>query len=46
MKDAVQGGIQRGEERWLSVLSANDRRLFLRALQEMTRVRDDPRVRE
>src|SRR6476620_12486264 len=44
VKDAVQERIQRGEERWLSVLSANDRRLFLRALQEMTRVRHDPRV--
>src|SRR6476469_2555949 len=44
VKDAVQEAIQRGEERWLSVLSANDRRLFLRALQEMTRVRHDPRV--
>jgi DNA-binding MarR family transcriptional regulator len=46
VKDAVQAGIQRGEERWLSVLSATDRRVFLRALQEMTVVRADPRVEE
>ena len=46
LKDAVQEGIQRGEERWLSVLSADERRVFLRALQEMTRVVDTPRVEE
>lgn len=36
VKDAAQADIQRGEERWLSVLSAGDRRVFLRALAEMT----------
>jgi hypothetical protein len=46
LKSAVQEGIQRGEERWLSVLSADERRVFLRALQEMTRVVDTPRVEE
>lgn len=42
LKDAVQMEIQRGEERWLSVLSAAERRAFLRALHEMTRVDGDP----
>jgi DNA-binding MarR family transcriptional regulator len=46
VKDRVQASIQRGEERWLSVLSADERRLLLRALQEMTHVRDSPRVEE
>jgi DNA-binding MarR family transcriptional regulator len=46
VKDKVQAGIQRGEERWLAVLSAEERRVLLRALQEMTRVRDSPRVEE
>jgi DNA-binding MarR family transcriptional regulator len=46
VKDRVQAGIQRGEERWLSVLSADERRGFLRALQEMTRIRDNPKVEE
>ena len=46
MKDQVQAAIQTGEERWLSVLSAAERRLFLRALQEMTRIRDNPKVEE
>ncbi|MCV7240530.1 MarR family winged helix-turn-helix transcriptional regulator [Mycolicibacterium celeriflavum] len=41
-KDAVQAEIQRGEERWLSVLSAAERRTFLRALQEMTRADGNP----
>lgn len=36
VKDAAQADIQRGEERWLSVLSDDDRRVFLRALAEMT----------
>ncbi|MGV0643659.1 MarR family winged helix-turn-helix transcriptional regulator [Mycolicibacterium sp. XJ879] len=36
VKDAAQADIQRGEEQWLSVLSAGDRRVFLRALAEMT----------
>jgi len=44
VKGRVQAAIQRGEERWLSVLSAAERRLFLRALQEMTRIRDNPKV--
>lgn len=42
VKDAVQKDIQRGEERWLSVLSADERRVFLNALQNITRVRDTP----
>ena len=46
LKDAVQEGIQRGEERWLSVLSADERRVFVRALQEMTRVVGTPEVEE
>jgi DNA-binding MarR family transcriptional regulator len=46
VKDRVQADIQRGEERWLSVLSADERRGFLRALQEMTRIRDNPKVEE
>lgn len=46
LKDAVQDEIQRGEERYLSVLSATERRVFLRAVQEMTRVEDAPRVEE
>jgi DNA-binding MarR family transcriptional regulator len=36
VKDAVQEDIQRGEERWLGTLSANDRRVFLRVLGELT----------
>ena len=35
VKDAVQEEIQRGEERWLGSLSANDRRVFLRVLGEL-----------
>ncbi|BBZ20326.1 MarR family winged helix-turn-helix transcriptional regulator [Mycolicibacterium gadium] len=42
VKDAVQNDIQRGEERWLSVLSADERRVFLNALHNITRVRDTP----
>lgn len=42
LKDAVQAQIQRGEERWLSVLPAAERRVFLRALHEMTRVDGNP----
>lgn len=42
VKDAVQNDIQRGEERWLSVLSADERRVFLNALHDITRVRDTP----
>jgi DNA-binding MarR family transcriptional regulator len=36
VKDAVQSEIQRGEERWLGELSAEERRIFLRALGRMT----------
>ena len=42
VKDAVQNDIQRGEERWLSVLSADERRVFLNALHDITRVRETP----
>ena len=42
LKDSVQDEIQRGEERYLSVLSASERRVFLRALHEMTHVDDTP----
>lgn len=42
VKDTVQDEIQRGEERWLSVLSPSERRVFLTALQEMTRVDGTP----
>lgn len=46
VKDKVQAGIQRGEERWLGVLSADERRVFLRAMHNMTRTGDSPRVEE
>ena len=36
IKNAVQAEIQRGEERWLSQLSATDRSVFLRVLQQLT----------
>jgi DNA-binding MarR family transcriptional regulator len=36
VKDAVQTTIQRGEERWLGTLSATDRAVFLRVLQELS----------
>ena len=36
VKDAVQEEIQRGEERWLSTLSATDRRVFLRVLADLS----------
>jgi DNA-binding MarR family transcriptional regulator len=36
IKDAAQVDIQRGEERWLGQLSANDRSVFLRVLRELT----------
>ena len=36
VKDAVQEEIQRGEERWLSALSAADRRVFLRVLADLS----------
>ncbi|MBW0013560.1 MarR family transcriptional regulator [Mycobacterium sp.] len=35
VKDAAQEDIQRGEERWLGRLSADDRRLFLRVLRQL-----------
>jgi DNA-binding MarR family transcriptional regulator len=38
VKDAVQAEIQRGEERWLSELTAQEREVFLRALERMNRV--------
>ncbi|MBV8789713.1 MAG: MarR family transcriptional regulator [Mycobacterium sp.] len=41
VKDAVQTAIQRGEERWLSTLSADDRRVFLRVLVQLTQS-DEP----
>ena len=37
VKDAVQGEIQSGEERWLGELSADERRTFLRVLERLTR---------
>src|SRR4051812_21664886 len=37
LKNAVQDDIQHGEERWLGELTAEERRVFLRALQRMTR---------
>ncbi len=40
-KDAAQNAIQRGEERWLQRLSADDRRVFLRALQQLASRSDD-----
>lgn len=36
VKDAAQEEIQQGEERWLGVLSAPDRRAFLRILQQLS----------
>jgi DNA-binding MarR family transcriptional regulator len=41
VKDAVQTAIQRGEERWLSTLSPDDRRAFLRVLVQLTQS-DEP----
>jgi DNA-binding MarR family transcriptional regulator len=38
VKDAVQADIHRGEERWLSALTAQEREVFLRALERMSRV--------
>jgi DNA-binding MarR family transcriptional regulator len=37
VKDAVQAEIQRGEERWLADLSADERRVFLKVLRRLTR---------
>jgi DNA-binding MarR family transcriptional regulator len=36
VKDATQAAIQRGEERWLGTLSATDRAVFLRVLEELS----------
>ena len=36
VKDAVQAEIQSGEERWLGTLSATDRAVFLRVLQQLS----------
>jgi DNA-binding MarR family transcriptional regulator len=36
IKNAAQVDIQRGEERWLGQLSANDRSVFLRVLQQLS----------
>ena len=36
VKDETQAAIQRGEERWLGTLSATDRAVFLRVLQELS----------
>ena len=38
VKNAVQVDIQRGEERWLSELTAHERGVFLRALERMRRL--------
>lgn len=35
VKDAAQADIQRGEERWLGQLSADERRVFLRVLRRL-----------
>jgi DNA-binding MarR family transcriptional regulator len=37
IKDVVQADIQRGEERWLGELSADERRVFLKVLRRLTR---------
>jgi DNA-binding MarR family transcriptional regulator len=36
IKDTVQVNIQRGEERWLGQLSAHERDIFLRALNQLS----------
>jgi DNA-binding MarR family transcriptional regulator len=36
IKNAAQADIQRGEEQWLARLSAGDRTVFLRVLQQLT----------
>lgn len=36
VKDAAQSAIQRGEERWLSKLSADDRAAFVRILRTLS----------
>jgi DNA-binding MarR family transcriptional regulator len=42
IKDAVQAAIQRNEDRWLHALAAEDRRIFLRVLQQLTQERERP----
>jgi DNA-binding MarR family transcriptional regulator len=37
VKEATQAEIQRGEERWLGTLSATDRAVFLRVLQQLSK---------
>ena len=37
VKNTVQSDIQRGEERWLAELSAEERTVFLRVLERLTR---------
>jgi DNA-binding MarR family transcriptional regulator len=37
IKDTVQADIQRGEERWLRELEADERRVFLKVLRRLTR---------
>ena len=37
VKDAAQSEIQRGEGRWLGELTAEERRMFLRVLERLTR---------
>lgn len=44
VKNAAQTQIQRGEERWLGVLNAEERRVFLRALRRMAAGQNDDRA--
>jgi DNA-binding MarR family transcriptional regulator len=37
VKDTAQAEIQQGEERWLGELTADERRVFLRVLERLTR---------
>ncbi|MGH3557442.1 MAG: MarR family winged helix-turn-helix transcriptional regulator [Mycobacterium sp.] len=46
VKDAVQTAIQRGEERWLGKLSADDRDAFLCALHRLTQNQDERASRD
>jgi DNA-binding MarR family transcriptional regulator len=41
IKDAVQADIQRGEEQWLGQVSADERDVFLRVLDQLSRRRAD-----
>jgi DNA-binding MarR family transcriptional regulator len=38
VKNAVQSDVQRGEERWLAELTSEERSVFLRALERMSRL--------